>query len=267
MQQTALITGASSGLGAETARQFHSLGFQIFGTSRKAETGAFKESIHWIQLDLTCNESIATCTDYIQQNISGPLTIVHNAGIGALGAALDFNREQFQNILEANLLGVVHFNSLLKNYIVKNRVKLLFVSSLAGTYGLNYRAPYAASKHALEGYVKSMRMELIPFHIYPSVIAPGDILTNIAESRTEVQPDENALWQSNYKSTVDIINSEVNHGVAAEKVAKKIISVANLAKPKAKYIVGKPLQRISYLLHKFLPYSVFEKLLLNHYSK
>lgn len=267
MQQTALITGASSGLGAETARQFHSLGFQVFGTSRKAETGTVKDNIHWLQLDLNAEESIANCTKYIQEQISTPLTIIHNAGIGALGAALDFNRNTFKDILEANLLGVVHFNHLLSDYIVANKVQLMFISSLAGSYGLNYRSPYSASKHGIEGYVKSMRMELIPFGIYPTIIAPGDILTNIAESRKEVVPNTNAVWNKQYRETVEIINSEVYSGVPASKVAKKIISVAKTSKPKAKYIVGKPLQKLSYLLYQLLPYSIFEKLLLNHYSK
>ena len=266
MQKTALITGASSGLGAETAKYFLSTGYRVFGTSRTLKNND-ESGINWLQLDLSELNSIKSCCEQIEKLLPCPLTIIHNAGIGTLGAALDYNADDFEKVFKTNFFGITHFNHLLANSIIKHKVSLIFISSLAGTNGLNYRSAYVASKHALEGYVKSLRMELLQFSVPVSIVAPGDVKTNIADSRTSVNPDAQAPWNKDYQQVVSVIDQEVNKGIHPKKVAKKIFKIAQLEKPAFKYIVAPGIQKFSFYLQGILPYAVFERLLINHYNK
>lgn len=266
MQKTALITGASSGLGAETANFLHSKGFRVLGTSRNPENQSNK-NIHWLKLDLCDKNSIQDFSTKLLAQDSLPQIIIHNAGIGTLGAALDLGANDFRKVFESNFFGVCELNRLLSDHIIKNKIKLIFISSLAGAYGLNYRSAYVASKHALEGYVKSLRMELLEFGVQVCIIAPGDVKTSIADARIEVVPTEHRPWNNRYKQVVDKINSEVESGIHPKDAAKIIYQICLKERFKYRYIIAPGIQKLSFLLHKLLPYSLFEKLLINHYNK
>ncbi len=267
MQYTALITGASSGLGAETARYFINRNCTVYGTSRKRKNGEVADGIIWIKLDLEDPDCIAEAVQYIKKEIEAADVIIHNAGIGSLGSALDFAWQDYEKLFKTNFFGLTHFNHLLRDYIIKNKTRLVFVSSLAGEFGLNYRAAYVATKHALEGYAKSLRMELKPLAIPVSVVAPGDIHTEISASRWTKEPKANSPLKLPYHRAVKKIDSEVDAGLDPKQVAKQIFKVATQQNPKHKYIVAKPLQQLSNFLYHTVPYRWFENLIINHYNQ
>ncbi|MGB0167593.1 MAG: SDR family NAD(P)-dependent oxidoreductase [Luteibaculum sp.] len=267
MQYSALITGASSGLGAETAKIFKSRNCRVYGTSRKRESGEVADGITWIKLDLLVPESIEEACSYIQKNIPHLNCIIHNAGIGFLGAAMDSKSAAFQQLFQTNVSGVAHFNAGLSKYILAHKPKLLFVSSIAGTFGLNYRAAYVASKHALEGYAKSLRMELKESGVTVQLVSPGDVKTKIANSRLVLEPKPGSPFHLPFNRVVKKIDEEVKAGLKPEEVAKEIFKIAINGGKRFKYIIAKPLQKLSILLYHAVPYGWFENLVIRHYNQ
>ena len=143
---------------------------------------------------------------------------------------------------------------------------IINITSIAGYMGLPFRGAYSASKGALETLTEAFRMELKPFNIEMTNVAPGDFATNIAAGRYHAPLKKDSPYHASYGKSLELMNEHVDAGSDPELMAKAVHKIINTKNPKIHYKVGEFMQKFSIVLKRILPDKVYEKLLMNHYK-
>src|SRR5215510_5854635 len=175
-----LVTGASSGIGLLIANRLHNEGFTVFGTSRNPEKHKKTVPFKLLSLDVTSDWSIRDCIDALLSEVRTIDVLINNAGGLLAGSVEETALEQAYKQFETNFWGSVKMTKAVLPIMRSQRSgQIITISSLVGLIGVPFNSYYAASKHALEGFYKSLRLELKPFNIQVSVVEPGFFKTNI----------------------------------------------------------------------------------------
>lgn len=266
MSKIILITGASSGIGKSIGEFLHHKGYIVYGTSRNPEK-ITNSVFPLLALDVRNMESIRHCIAEVIR-ISGRIdVVVNNAGVGIIGPIEEIPTEEIRNHFETNLFGPVEVIKAVLPQMRKQKSGLIInITSIAGYMGLPFRGIYSASKGALELLTEAVRMEVKPFNIEITNVAPGEFATNIAAGRYHVPELENSAYTETYGKTVKLINEQVGGGDDPKKMAEAIYNIINTAKPNGHYKVGPFMSRFSIVLKRILPDKVYERMLMNHYK-
>src|SRR5919106_2030523 len=169
LMRTALVTGASSGIGQACAVRLLHNGWRVLAGVRRE--GDAPDGTEEILLDVTDAEQIQAAA----RLVDGLDGLVNNAGI-ALAAPLEFvPPEELRHQLEVNLIGQVAVTQALLPALRRAKGRVVFMGSIAGRSALPFLGPYAASKHALEAAADSLRIELRPFGVGVSIVEPASI--------------------------------------------------------------------------------------------
>ena len=265
MKQTILITGASTGFGLQLATKLFEDGFNIIGTSRDPEKYSDKVPFKLLSLDISDDNSIDSFTATLFTHIEKLDVLVNNAGFFVTALAeetpIKIGLQQF----ETNFWGTVKLtNALLPNMRNLKQGKIITVGSFLGLIGHPNLSYYSASKHALEGYFKSLRFEVNQFNIKISMIEPMFHKTNFTNNAVATHgtiKDYDAFRQK----IQSYYNNEIQKAPEPIAVADAIIKVINNKNPKFSYPVGKGTAMILTLQHFF--YSAFEGVILKAVNK
>src|SRR5690606_7539970 len=183
MPKIVLITGGSSGIGKSVGEFLIEKGFIVYGTSRTPEKYP-KSKINLLKLDVADVDSI---TEAVSKIISANKTLdilINNAGAGITGPIEEIPDEEIKRNFETNFFGPIRVIKAVLPFMRAQKSGLIInVTSIAGYMGLPYRGIYSASKGALELVTESIRMEVKPFNIKITNVAPGDFATDIASRR------------------------------------------------------------------------------------
>lgn len=193
----ALITGASSGIGAAIADHLCAAGYGVIGTST-SDAGAERvtESLQahhphaWgYKLDVRDAQGIASCFDFIQEKFSTlPDTLVNNAGITRDGLMMRMGDEDWESVLATNLSAPFQLCRHAIRAMMKARFgRIINVGSIVGTTGNPGQTNYCAAKAGLVGFSKSLALEVATRGITVNVVAPGFIQTAMTDQLTEAQ--------------------------------------------------------------------------------
>ncbi len=170
--KTVLITGCSSGYGLETARYFHTQGWNVVATMRTPREDVLprSERLRVIALDVTNPESIAAAL-----KASGPIDVlVNNAGIGLFGAFEATPMAITREVFETNTFGVMAMTqAVLPQFRARRAGVVVNVTSSATLAPMPMVAVYTASKMAIEGFTASLALELEPFNVKAKLVEPG----------------------------------------------------------------------------------------------
>ncbi|MDQ0474231.1 oxidoreductase [Labrys wisconsinensis] len=180
MNRTALVTGASSGIGEATAKALLADGYTVYAAARRLDrmAGLAAAGVRPIALDLIDDASMVAAVEKILGETGRIDVLVNNAGYGSYGALEDVPLEEARRQFEVNLFGAARLCQLvLPAMRTQKGGRIVNVSSIGGKGGEPFGAWYHATKFALEGLSDSLRMELIPFGIDVIVIEPGAIRT------------------------------------------------------------------------------------------
>lgn len=182
--RTIIVTGTSSGIGAYCARALKRDGWRVFATARRPEDIAALEAdgIEAFYMDYTEPESIAALMDQVLGRTGGRLDALFNNGAYAqAGATEDLPTEALRLQFEANVFG---WHDLTRRVVKVMRPhtggRIVNCSSVLGLVPARFRGAYVASKHAIEGLMLCLRLELKPAGIFVSMIEPGPIESRIA---------------------------------------------------------------------------------------
>src|SRR3954471_12044701 len=146
-----LVTGASSGVGKETALAFAAAGFQVIGTGRNTARVTAPTGVTYLDLDVTSDESVASVVKQVIDRFGHIDVLVNNAGVGATGAAEEFSVTQTQDVFDINVYGVMRMTkAVLPHMRVQGRGRIINVSSLSGFVPSPFMALYVSTKHAVE---------------------------------------------------------------------------------------------------------------------
>ncbi len=178
--QVVVVTGATSGIGRATARAFTAGGARVVGTGR--DQGRLAELSREVDLALTLDVTRARDVDLLRsvvQDRYGQVDVlVNNAGIGLFRDWERTSIEDFQRLLEVDLLGVVRVTSaLLPLMVERGSGSLVQVASVAGKRGFERQVAYCAAKHGLVGYSEALRQELTGSGVRVCVICPPAVRT------------------------------------------------------------------------------------------
>ena len=241
MTRTALVTGASSGIGQACAVQLVSSGWRVLAGVRRA--GEAPDGTEEVLLDVTAEDQIRAAADLVDQ-LDG---LVNNAGI-AISAPVEFvPPEELRHQLEVNLVGQVAVTQALLPALRRAKGRIVFMGSIAGRSALPFLSPYAASKHALEAVADSLRLELRPFGIHVSIVEPGSIKTPIW-ARSAQRADElvaasdgelGDLYGERIAAFRKIALERGAAGAPAEKVAKVVLEALTAERPHTRYLIGR----------------------------
>lgn len=178
ISKTALVTGASGGIGQRIARELKSAGFKVYAAARRLDRMAELEEdgIVPIALDLTKDESIVACVNSVLSREKSIDVLVNNAGYGAIE---DVPLEEAHRQFEVNLFGMARLIQLVVPVMrAQHSGRIVNISSMGGKVWTKFGGWYHAAKYAVEGLSDCLRMELKPFGIDVVVVEPGRIKTD-----------------------------------------------------------------------------------------
>ena len=265
MKKNILVTGASSGFGLLVANALHKQGFHVIGTSRNPEKYAAKIPFKMRALDLDSEQSIVTFQERLFREIPQLDILINNAGFLVSGIAEEIPVELGRQQFETNFWGTIKVtNAVLPSFRKQKFGKIITVGSIVGLVSFPNAAYYAASKHALEGYFKSLRYELSEFNISVAMIEPSAFKTSIMDNSSSPVnkiEDYNSLRGKIEKFTNDLVKGAEDPLIVAEKV----LQVVQADKPKFRNIVGKGTSALINLQH--FAYGILEKNVLKQLNK
>jgi 3-oxoacyl-[acyl-carrier protein] reductase len=177
--KTAVITGASGGIGAAVARQLHERGVNLGLASRRG-SDLDLEGVIAHPVDVRDLDGLTRFCDETAERFGGIDIIVANAGVGAYGAFLDLSREHLDEMLDVNLKGTVYAIRAALPHMLERGGDVITLASEAGRRGLPHEAVYCASKFGQVGLTRALDHELREHGIRCTNVCPGGVATDFA---------------------------------------------------------------------------------------
>ncbi|MCF6515224.1 SDR family NAD(P)-dependent oxidoreductase [Lactobacillus sp. S2-2] len=264
-----LITGATSGIGYQTAKLLAEQGYQVYGAGRRVDKlEPLKEiGVRSVKLDITDEDSIKSAVDQVIRQAGKIDVLINNAGYGSYGAIEDVSIEEAKRQFDVNLFGLAKLTQLVLPYMRKQKSgRIINTSSMAGRMTSYFGAWYHATKYALEGFSDALRMEVKQFGIEVALIEPGSIKTDwglIAANNLESSSKNGAYEVSAKKAAQGMRKLYLGKMVSDPIIiSNAILKAVNKKKPRTRYLIGfgaKPLV----FLHTILPNRFFDYLMMH----
>ena len=248
MENVALVTGCSSGIGLETAVALAREGHFTFATMRNLKKVEALEKIvkdenlpiSILELDVDNKESMDNAIEKIIEQKGRIDTLVNNAGWGMWGTVEDVSIDEFKEQFETNFFSIVRMIQKIAPIMRKQKSgSIVNVRSVAGRIGFPVSPAYISSKFALEGLSECLRFELSPFGINVITIEPGVIKTNFFDSmKMAKRSDSNSVYNDITSKVISGVKMMAEMGTDPKEVANAILKSINDKNPLPRYIVG-----------------------------
>lgn len=192
--KTILITGASSGIGAATARHFQEKGWNVIATMRNPEgetSLGTLENVLVVRMDVTDEESITGAVSEGIKHFGRIDVLLNNAGYGAYGALEAFSMDRIRRQFETNVIGLLAVTKAVLPHMRQNRSgTIVNISSIGGQITFPMGSLYHGTKFAVEGLSEALHYELEPLGIRVRIVQPGMIKTNFGGSSFDFAMDD-----------------------------------------------------------------------------
>ena len=248
MENVALVTGCSSGIGLETAISLAREGHFTYATMRNMKKSEDLDKIvndedlpiKILELDVDDEESVDNTIAKIMEEKGRIDTLVNNAGWGMWGTVEDVSIEEFKQQFETNFFSIIRMIQKVAPIMRKQKSgNIVNVSSVAGRIGFPVTPAYISSKFALEGLSECLRFELGPFGINIIIIEPGVIKTNFFDSmKMAKKSNSDSVYNEITSKVVSGVKMMAEMGTESKEVANTIIKSINAENPLPRYIVG-----------------------------
>lgn len=245
--KVALVTGASSGIGADTALRLREAGYIVYGAARRVErmTALRDAGVHVLSLDVTDEDSVRTAIGSILHQSGRIDVLVNNAGYGSYGSIEDVPLDEARAQIEVNVFGLARLTQLAVPHMRAQRSgTVINISSMGGKLVTPLGGWYHASKYAVEALSDALRMETKQFGIDVVVVEPGSIRTEwgaiAAETLKEISskgaysiPAEGVATALAQSSKPDARRTS-----APSVIGKTVVKIAKARRPRTRYRVG-----------------------------
>ena len=201
---TALITGASSGIGRETALRLAQKGFEVIAAARRKDRlNELADQVQGIipkEVDFSEPEAVEGFCQYIKDLPSPVSVLINNAGYSIRGALEDVPLESLRRMFQVNFFALIRVTqACLPGMRSQKSGTIVNLSSIVGKFTFPASGVYAATKHALEAVSDSLRMEVRPFGIKVVIIRPGPVATEFNDVGNEMTGDLMARTDPDYR--------------------------------------------------------------------
>ena len=273
MKKVILITGASSGIGKDTALSLIKEGHVVYGVARRLEM--MKDIVqaggHAIKMDILKERNIDDVVNQIIKEQSRVDVLINNAGYGLWGAVETISIDEAKRQFDVNIFGLAYLTKKIIPIMRKQKSgKIINMSSMGGKVYTPFGAWYHATKYALEGWSDCLRIELKSFGIDVILIEPGviktefqDVMMNSTVERSIGTPYEKKL-KALEKATQEMYARGI--GSPPSTITKLIIKAINSHNPKRRYVGGlfaKPMLFIK----KWFGDKMYEKAIMSQIKK
>lgn len=266
MKKVVLVTGGSSGIGKSIGDFLQQNGYVVYGTSRNPNQ-VLDSVFPLVAMDVRKTDSVNKAIKEVI-SLAGRLDIViNNAGVGITGPLEEIPTEEIKKNFDTNLFGPIEVIKAVLPHMRSQKYGLIInVTSIAGYMGLPYRSVYSASKAALEILTEAVRMEVKPYNIQITNIAPGDFATNIASSRYHAPIINGSPYEKSYSNILKMMDEHVDGGSDPIEMAEAVYEIIQKKEPKIHYKVGAFMQKFSIVIKRILPDLMYEKMIMKHYK-
>ncbi len=260
-----LITGASSGIGRATALQLLQEGYTVYGVARRIEKMADLKAkgMHALAMDITKDEDVVRVVNTIHQQHGGVDVLVNNAGFGLYGAVEDTSMKDARYQFEVNIFGLARLTQLVLPYMRAQKAgTIVNISSMGGKIYFPLGAWYHATKHALEGWSDSLRLELKQFNIKVVIVEPGAIASEFGDvmGPQMLERSGSGAYRTLANNMAAALKKSYEEGGSspASVIATVIAKALKTNKPKTRYAAGKYAKTMLFLRH-WLSDGLFDK--------
>lgn len=191
--KTAIVTGASRGIGRSITEALLDQGVTVAGWSRSEPENLDHEHFHYIEADLTQPSSVDRAYEQTVDQLDDALSIlINNAGVGYKGDLDSMPPDKWHYLFDLNVHGIFYVSRLvIPEMKSREEGHIINISSGAGTNGIAGMSCYSATKHAVVGLSRSLHQELRDFGIKVTCLSPGSVDTGFSDSeKNKLQPDE-----------------------------------------------------------------------------
>lgn len=246
MSPTALVTGASSGIGASTAALLAEQGWTVYAAARRVERmeRLTTRGVIPLSMDLTDDGSIRAGVRRVLDEQGRIDVLVNNAGYGSYGSVEHVPIEEGRRQFEVNLFGLARLVQLVVPHMRREGSgHIVNVSSIGGKIYEPLGAWYHATKFAVEGFSDSLRLELRPFGIDVVIIEPGPILSewNTLAREGLVEVSRGTVYEKQARAMAEVFRrtDTPERSSGPDVVAEKILKAVTTVNPAARYPVGR----------------------------
>jgi len=246
-----VVTGASTGIGAATARELARRGFHVLaGVRRVTDADALRATnLEPIALDITKEADVAAFLKQMTGNSERrPLrALVNNAGIGVNAPVEVLPLSEWRRLFDVNLFGHVAMIQALLPALIESRGTVVNISSIGGKVAMATYGPYAGSKFALEAVSDALRREVEPLGVKVVVIEPTAVKTGmldgvagIAERVTSgMTIGQRGRYAALMQAVVTQAQAAIPQAIPAEAAARVVADAVTSKRPRARYTVGR----------------------------
>lgn len=255
-QKTAIVTGASTGIGRATAQALARAGFAVFGTSRRTIEDPPK-NVTMLVCDVTNDDSVKALVSNVLSRTSRIDLLVNNAGLGLIGAAEDSSVPQVQSLFDVNVFGVMRMtNAVLPSMRQRQSGRIVNIGSILGLIPSPFSAHYSSTKHAIEGYSESLDHEVRAFNVRVAIIEPGFTRSDFDQNALEPDAPLDTYNQARADARA-VVRDSMLTADPVEVVAKTVVRAATAWRMRRRYTAGSLARQIS-LLRQFMPAGLFD---------
>jgi NAD(P)-dependent dehydrogenase (short-subunit alcohol dehydrogenase family) len=232
---------------------------------KEAKTLGVESKIFVYELDVTDEKSILAFQTQVIEDYGKVDVLVNNAGYAGAGFVEEVSMDEYRRQFDTNVFGVF---AVTKAFLPSMRKQgqgcIINISSISGKTAFPGLSPYSASKHAIEGWSESLRLEMQPFGVKVVLIEPGSYKTNIWSTGKQVAV-ESLSADSPYHDYMErieyyISEGENNFGEPLE-VARKITEIAGMKNPDLRYPIGQGV-KATIFIKNLLPWKLWEKIII-----
>lgn len=271
MKKVALVTGSSSGFGYMTCLALAKADFFVLASMRNlekqqllldaAKAEGLAGSIRTVCLDVTLPDAPSQLVAEIISQHGRIDLLVNNAGFAIGGFVEELPLDAWRSQFETNLYGMIAVTKAVLPHMRKQRSgRIINISSISGRFGFPAMGPYAASKHAVEGFSESLRLEMLPHNVQVVVIEPGAFRTEIwGKSMSAIDVHSDSPYAEQMASIQRQVSETANAAGDPAAVVKAIVKAATARRPRFRYAVGKGVLS-SILLKSLLPWRLVESI-------
>ena len=259
-----VITGCDSGIGKGLVEELAKRGYTIVQSYLEINNFENHQDIYSIKLDLRIEKDIEEFCKFLKDLLEQGNKLeglIANAGVALGGPIENMPIKIFRETYEVNFFGVIKVIQCLIPELIRDKGKIMVHGSMAGKVAVPFLSPYASSKFALEGFVDSLRREMLPFGVKTILLETAAVATPIWN---KYQKQDISFVQEKYmKSLIEFRDKFIqggNKGMAIAKAANMIADIFEKKQPKARYIVAS--NRLTSKMLTMIPNSLLDKILL-----
>ena len=248
--RSAVVTGASRGLGLASAVQLYERGWRVVGAMRSPDVGlerlraatgaaAADPRLVGVRLDLDDPSSIVSGAKAIEEAVGAPDALVHNAGIAAVGCVEEMPFGVWEQLFRTNLFGAVRLTqALLPSMRAAGRGRIVVISSQGGIRGMPSISAYSAAKGALERWAEALAEEVAPFGLGVTILVAGMFATDILTEQTPHHGDPSGPYARHYAGIDRTGRWMIRFANPPARFARRLARALDERAPFARHAVG-----------------------------